>query len=99
MGATRRFSQRIALGKSKPAPSLSSSGFWLSQPNVRYISWVDAAVYLTINLRNTSGRFLVEWYNPLMAITKTAAPISGGDFIVLKPPFKTESVLFLNKKI
>ena len=99
MGETRRFSKRIELGKSEPSPALSSSGFCLAQPNVSYVSWANAGVYLTINLRNTSGTFLVEWFNPLTLETKTATPIQGGDFLVLKPPFETESVLFLKKKI
>jgi hypothetical protein len=98
MGETLRYSKRIDLGKSFPSPELTSSGFCLTQPNERYISWTDAGAYLTINLRNTTGSFEVEWFNPLTLETKNAAPVFGGDFVVLKPPFEADAVLFLKKK-
>jgi hypothetical protein len=99
MGATWRFAERINLGKSLPYPELTSSGFCLAQPNVSYLSWVETGAYLTINLRNTTGLFEVEWFNPLTLETRKASPVSGGDFVVLKPPFASEAVLFLQKKI
>jgi hypothetical protein len=99
MGATWRISERIDLGKSVPSPELVSSGFCLAQPNVSYISWVEKGDYLTINLRNTSGIFEAEWFNPLTLETKSEKPITGGNFIVIKPPFETEGVLFLKKKM
>jgi Protein of unknown function (DUF4038) len=98
MGATWRFTERINLGKSVPSPELTSSGFCLAQPNETYISWVETGAYLTLNLRNTTGIFEAEWFNPLTLETKSEKPIEGGNFIVIKPPFDTEAVFFLKKK-
>jgi hypothetical protein len=79
-------------------PEITSSGFCLAQFNESYISWVDLKGYVTINLRNTDGTFNVEWFNPLTMETKKSNSILGGNFVVLKSPYNTESVLFLKKE-
>ncbi len=99
MGETRRFSERINLGKSLPQPHLSSSGFCLANPNQSYITWVPKDEYLTLNLRNTTDFFAAEWFNPITFETILINSIKGGDFLVLKAPFNTDAVLFLNKKL
>jgi Protein of unknown function (DUF4038)/Family of unknown function (DUF6298) len=97
LGETNRFSKRINLSKSSPRPELSSTGFCLVEPNESYISWLESGKYLTLNLRNTTETFTVEWFNPLTFETKTSENVIGGNFVVLKSPFETESVLFLQK--
>jgi Protein of unknown function (DUF4038) len=98
MGETRRFAERINLGKSMPKPELASSGVCLTNENQFYISYTNSGEYLTMNLRNTSGIFEVEWFSPITFETIKGDAIKGGDFYVLKPPFETDAVLFLGKK-
>ncbi len=98
MGATKQYSERINLIKSEPSPDLSSSGYCLANHDQTYINWVETDTYLTLNLRNTSGIFQAEWFNPLTSETIPAEAVPGGNFIVLKAPFKGDAILFLYKK-
>jgi Protein of unknown function (DUF4038) len=97
MGETKRFSERVNLNKSLPKPELNSSGLCLANPNESYISWVPKSEYLTINLRNTTDFFEVEWLSPVTFETVKTTAIKGGDFHVLKAPFESDAVLFLSK--
>lgn len=97
MGETRRFAERINLGKSIPRPELASSRLCLANPNQSYISYAPNGEHLTIDLRHTNGAFEVEWFNPVTSETVNSETIKGGDFYVLKPPFESDAVLYLNK--
>ncbi len=100
MGVALTMSQKIDLAKSLPQPQLASSGYCLAHHNYSYLVWAERNKYLTLNLRNTSGEYEAEWYQPTSGIfKKKPETIKGGDYVVLASPFPAEeAVLYLKKK-
>lgn len=70
-----------------PHNELSSTTYCLANPGKEYIVYLPLGGEVTVNLRDVSGSFSVEWFNPNTNESKMGEKIEGGEEQVLTSPF------------
>jgi len=94
METTLTYANRMNLAKTKPEPSLSSTGFCLANPGAEYLVYQPYEKPFTLQL--SSGRYQFEWFNPatnLVATTGSVTASSGEQSFTA--PFGGDAVLYL----
>ena len=98
MGDTRRYAQKMDLAAMTPRPDLASTGYCLANPGLEYLVYLPEGGNVTLNLRDGSGSFAVEWFLPQVNRTLPGAhPLEGGGYVVTAPPYTGDAVLYLRK--
>ena len=98
MGYTRRFANRMDLGRSIPHPELSSTRYCLADPGNEYLVYLPEGGTARIDLSGTEGNYSVEWFIPLTNRTVIGPKsVEGGGFIEIEPPTILDAVLYLKK--
>lgn len=97
MGQTRRYANRIDLARSRPRPELVSTGYCLAVRGRQYLVYQPTGGQFRLDLRETQGRYSLEWFDVARDRTTTAGPIAGGAVVTLTPPFGGQAVAFLRR--
>jgi hypothetical protein len=82
------------LVKTKPQPSLSSTGFCLVNPGAEYLVYQPYSKPLTLQL--VPGKYQIEWFNPATNLVATIGSVtaSSGEQS-FTAPFAGDAVLYL----
>ena len=78
LGYTLSFARRIHLAGMLPRPDLASSGYCLAEKGKEYLIYAPQNGKVTVDLSHTSGKFNVEWFNPLTGISQSGDAVKGG---------------------
>ncbi|MFC2076598.1 DUF6298 domain-containing protein [candidate division KSB1 bacterium] len=79
MGQTREFAERMNLTTTIPRGDLASSGYCLADPEIgEYLAYLPEGGTVVVNLRETHGPLVTEWFNPGSGETIRGAEVSGG---------------------
>lgn len=97
MGYTRVFAERINLGRMLPQPGLASSGYCLAEKGKEYLIYALNNNGITVDLSLASGKFNVEWFNPLTGASTLGDTATGGTLRPFIPPFDGDAVLYLSR--
>ena len=97
LGYTRNISLSYDMNKCVPHNELCTSTYCLANPGEQYVCFFPAGGFEGIDLRNTEGRFNVEWINPLTGVTFKDEPVEGEKRAAIRAPFEGPSVLLLFK--
>lgn len=94
MGPTLTYANRMNLVKTKPQPSLSSTGFCLANPGAEYLVYQPYTRPFTLQL--APGTYQIEWFNPATNLIASTGSVTGstGDQS-FTAPFAGDAVLFL----
>ena len=97
MGQTRAFSERINLGRARPAGDIASAGYCLANPGVEYLIYQPkAGEAFTVKL--PAGVFRYEWTDPAKGSAGEMGEIkSTGEAISFRAPFAGEAILYLKR--
>ena len=96
MGFTLSFAKRIHLVGMTPRPDLASSGYCLAEQGKEYLIYAPQDGKVTVDLSHTSGKFIVEWFNPLTGNSQSGDAVKGGASRSFTPPFHGDAVLYLS---
>lgn len=95
IGWTRRYAERLNLGRAVPSPSLCSTGFCLAEPGHQYLVYKPqgaADLMLTV----AAGTYRFEWFNPeSRAVGGTGMITVASEQHRFTPPFSGDAVLLL----
>lgn len=98
LGYIRTYAQRMNLAAMTPQAGLFSTGHGLANltgPNAELLAYLPDGGSITVDLRDATGTFNVEWLNPQTGAVTAAATTSGGAQRVLTAPFGGDAVLYL----
>jgi hypothetical protein len=95
MGQTRRYADRMNLVEMVPSGDLASSGYCLANVGQEYLVYLPDGGKVEVDLSDVNGQTDVEWFSPPEDQTQEAAPVPGGEKVVLESPFDGEAVVYL----
>lgn len=96
MGHTMHFAHRINLAKTKPAGSLSSTGYCLASSGNEYLIYQqNGGKSFTVEV--VDGSYTIEWFNPTNGTSIHAGKRDIAGNTAFKPPFGDSAVLYLSK--
>ena len=99
MGQARRYAARVGLAAMTPNGKLSGTQYCLANPGKEYLvlqpGWKGE---FTLDLRDASGEFAVEWLDLNRDQTTAAPPVPGGATRSFRTPFPGPAVLYLVKR-
>lgn len=97
LGDTRRYAEQLDLRFTTPQPKRVSSGYCLSNlPKGKALVWVPSETEVTVDLRDVSGEFRVEWFSLADRSQKEGGWVSGGALRSFRAPFSGDGVLILS---
>jgi len=96
MGFTLTFAKRIHLVGMVPRPDLASSGYCLAENGKEYLIYTQQNGKVTVDLSHVSGKFIVEWFNPMAGVSQQGLAVKGGASRSFAPPFSGDAVLYLS---
>jgi len=99
MGYTRSFAQRINLENMTPHGELSTTRYCLANEGDEYLVYFPESDVAKIDMRQSQGEYIVEWFIPLMN-RKVMGPrtVKGGSYLTIQPPTSLDALLYLKKK-
>jgi len=95
MGATLKLASRINLAGMTPQKSLCGTGYCLVESGKEYVIYQPNSGTFSVDLRNISGSFFVEWLNPNTGSITIEGQISGGSNRSFTPPFAGDAIIYL----
>ena len=94
MGPTLTYANRMNLVKTKPQPSLSSTGFCLANPGAEYLVYQPYTRPFTLQL--APGTYQIEWFNPATNLVATTGSVTASSREQsFTAPFAGDAVLYL----
>lgn len=96
MGFVRNLASRVDLANLIPADRLASSRYCLTNRDSTFLVLAPAKSEVTVDLSLANGPLKAEWIDCNSNQRHPAKPVPGGRKIVLKSPFASDSILFLN---
>jgi len=98
LGYARRFAERINLARMAPRGDLASTGYCLADPGSEYLIYAPEGGAVTVDLAQTEGLFLAEWFCPVTGQARADDPVDGGGVRYMWPPFGGDAVLYLRAR-
>lgn len=99
LGYTRNYADRMDLINMVPSGNLSSTNYCLANVGKEYLIYMPSDTTGTLNLKDVSWQFEVEWLDPSSGKTEKSDDIKGGNIQEFTSPFHTgSSVLYLKRK-
>jgi len=95
MGYTRRYADRMDLRRAVPHDELCTSTYCLADPGHEYLCFFPAGGHEGVDLWDTAGTFVVEWFDPGTGRTYAGEAIEGGRRNALSAPFPGPAVLYV----
>ena len=99
IGQTVAYSQFVDFTPLAPNSKLCSTGYCLTDPGKEYLVYLPSGGRVTLDLSASKESFLPTWFAPAEGTTVSGSPVSGGTKVSLKPPFRGEAVLELQKQL
>ena len=102
LGYARGYAERGDLAQMEPRGELASSGYCLAHAaasEAAYLVYLPAGGSVTVDLSNTQGQLVVEWFNPATAVATNGPAIIGGASRTLTAPFRGDAVLYIHQKV
>jgi hypothetical protein len=96
LGYTRRFAQRMALNRARPAADLASTGYCLADPGREYLVYLPEGGSVSVDL-SAAAQLTVEWFDPTRGASTGAGPVTGGERRTFTAPFAGDAVLYLRR--
>ncbi len=99
LGYTLTYANRVNLTSMVPHPDLSSTSYCLANPtgdSASYLVFVPVGKSASVDV-GAAGVFSVEWLNTATGRVIAGGTVNGGGTRTLKPPFRSDSVLFLHR--
>jgi hypothetical protein len=97
LGRALRLAQQWNLAAMTPQDKLASTAYCLADPGNAYAVYVPTGGKATVDLRETTARFNVEWFAPATGKTLANKPVSGGADREFTAPFDGDAVLLLSR--
>jgi uncharacterized protein DUF6298/collagenase-like protein with putative collagen-binding domain len=97
MGQARSYARRMNLAASRPEGGLSSTGYCLADLGREYLVYQPASGDFELDLRQASGSFEAEWFDPSRSRTIAVEAVTGGSMRRFTPPFAGPAILYLRK--
>lgn len=97
LGQTRRLADRVDLAAMIPCEELASTSYCLVQPNTAYIAYLPEGGNVTVDLRDTTGSFQVDWIAPVEGTIIRDLPTPGRAMQQFAAPYRGAAVLFLSR--
>jgi Family of unknown function (DUF6298)/Putative collagen-binding domain of a collagenase len=99
LGYTRHYADRMDLINMLPSGKLSSTNYCLANIGKEYLVYMPSDSTISLNLKDVSGQFEVEWFDPSSGKTENSDDIQGGNMQEFTSPFNSgSSVLYLKRK-
>lgn len=98
MGNTRRLAARLNLAAMAPHNELASTTYCLSEAGVAYVVYLPQRGEVSVDLTSATGKFQVEWIDPVEGTITKASAVSGGGPRVFESPFERDGVLYLQQE-
>jgi hypothetical protein len=96
MGQVRRYADKINLASMVPHNELASVRYCLAKPGSEYVVFQPGGNgEFTVDLRQSSAMYSVEWLNVYSDRTAAGQPVRGGGISIFKTPFGGPAVLYL----
>ena len=98
MGYVRTIADRVNLAAMSPQGQIASSGYCLAsmnQTDAELLVYTPKGPWITVDLSEFAGSFLVEWFDPSSGESLQRETVSGGGRRALKAPFEGDAVLHL----
>jgi len=98
MGYVRTIADRVNLAAMSPQCHIASSGYCLAnlnQTDPELLVYTPKGPWVTVELSEFRGIFLVEWFDPSNGKSLQREIVSGGGRLALKAPFEGDAVLHL----
>ena len=94
MGYSLTLADRMDLISMKPEPDLASSTYCLANTGVEYLVYLlEDSMHVALNLREISGTYSVEWFNPDTGEFHESENVMGGSELFLTSPFENSDAL------
>jgi len=97
MGQTRRYAERMNLAAMTPQEKLSATRYCLASRGQEYLVFQSNKGEFTLDLRDASGTFSVEWLNINADRAIAAQPVEGGAVRTFTTPFPGPAALYLKR--
>jgi hypothetical protein len=81
-----------------PRDELASTKFCLAQPGKEYVVFVPSGQPVTVDLSTTSGRFAIEWLDPVTGQTTAGGAVDAGATRSFTVPVRSDAVLHLRRQ-
>ncbi len=99
LGYTLLFSQRMDLIRMIPEPDLASSTYCLANKGREYLVYLPDGQEVAVGLRDATGSFQAEWFNPNSGEFSETGSVMGGSEVTLTSPFgEADAVLYLKSQ-
>jgi hypothetical protein len=96
MGQTRQYGEKINLAEMTPHDELASVHYCLAKPGSEYLVLQPGNHgEFTVDLRDGTGPYTVEWLNIHSGKTIPGKPVRGGGKTTFSTPFGGPAVLYL----
>ena len=97
LGRALRLARQWNLAAMTPQDKLASTAYCLADPGNAYAVYVPTGGKATVDLRETTARFNVEWFAPATGKTFANKPVSGGADREFTAAFDGDAVLLLSR--
>ncbi|HUX96642.1 MAG TPA: DUF6298 domain-containing protein [Bacteroidales bacterium] len=99
LGYTRHFADKVDLINMVPSGNLSSTNYCLANIGKEYIVYLPTDTTASLDLKDVSGKFKVEWFDPSSGASVEREDVQGGSDHLFNSPFHSGSaVLYLKKE-
>lgn len=98
MGRTRTYAGKMNLAAMTPQESLASTNYCLANPKAEYLVFQPGTGKFTVDMKQATGTFTVEWFNPRTSKTTAGATVTGGSVREFTPPVNGSVLLYLKAK-
>jgi hypothetical protein len=95
IGQARAYAERMDLAAMTPRGDLASTGYCIACPGREYLVYQRVNAALQVDLRDGTGPFRVEWFQPSTGVCEQGREIAGGAVQTLTSPFASDGVLYL----
>ncbi|MEQ2007859.1 MAG: hypothetical protein ABMA26_13765 [Limisphaerales bacterium] len=98
IGQTVAWSRKVNLAAMQPSTDAASTAYCLANPGREYLAFQPGRGGFTVDLRNSSATFSVEWFAPGTEASRSGETVRGGSVQSFTPPHDGPAVLHLKAK-
>lgn len=99
LGYTLKIANRVDLISMLPLPEIASSSYCLANRGSEYLVYLPDTGQVSVNLKDASGSYLVEWFDTNNGEYKKSGRIKGGTIVEFKSPYgPSGSIVYLKRR-